>query len=134
MTAMHSELTGRRVLVVVDNFFIAADLQHFLEGEGCTVAGPTASVEGAMSCLLEGAPDAAILDICLDAESSAPVAAELQAAGVPYLFLSGYGRDVLPPEHSGQMLLGKPWSEGELRARLHDLLEKVGRPIALPAE
>lgn len=119
---MQRGLAGRRVLVVDDDFFLAADLQHFLEGEGCTVAGPAPSVEGAVACLLEGVPDAAILDVDLETETSAPVAAELEAAGVPFLFLTGYGPDVLPPEHAGHVLVGKPWSERELRARLHDLL------------
>lgn len=120
-------LAGRRILVVDDDFFIAADLQHFLEGEGCTVAGPAPSVEGAVSCLLEGSLDAAILDVDLQTETSAPVAAELEAAGVPFLFLSGYGPEVVPPEHAGRVLIGKPWSEGELLARLHDLLLQAAR-------
>ncbi len=124
---MTRTLAGRRILVVDDDFFPAADLQHFLEGEGCTVAGPAPSVEGAVSCLLEGPLDAAILDVDLEAESSAPVAAELEAAGVPFLLLSGSGSEAVPPEYAGQALIGKPWSQGELRTRLHDVLSQADR-------
>lgn len=132
MELMTRTLAGRRILVVHDDFFPAADLQHFLEGEGCTVAGPAPSVEGAVSCLLEGLSDAAILDVDLEAEGSAPVAAELQAAGVPFLVLSGSGPESAPPEHAGQALIGKPWSQGELRPRLHDVLSQADRRRRVP--
>jgi DNA-binding response OmpR family regulator len=128
---MTRALAGKRILVVDDDFFLAADLQHFLEGEGCAVAGPAPSVEGAVSCLLEGPLHAAILDVDLGSESSAPVAAELEAAGIPFLFLTGYGPESVPPQHAGRALIGKPWSQSELRMRLHDLLSQADRRVGV---
>ena len=44
-------LRNRRILVVEDEFVIAADLQQHLEGIGAVVIGPASSVEKAVSII-----------------------------------------------------------------------------------
>src|SRR3954451_4862424 len=56
-------VSGRRVLVVEDEFVIALDLQLALYRLGCEVLGPVASVAEALVLLRHERPDAAVLDI-----------------------------------------------------------------------
>ena len=88
----HSNLQGRRVLIVEDEFLIAMDLAESLAEEGAQVVGPTSSVEAALQVLAcEAAPDIALLDVSLDNHESAfAVADELQTRGIPFVFYTGY--------------------------------------------
>src|SRR4051812_25875246 len=112
-----SSISGKRVLVVEDDFVLAINLVEHLEHEGCRVVRRVASVEGAVSCIIEDMPDIAILDIDLGDETSKLIADELSAAGVPFVFLSGHGRDAVPEEHSAREFIEKPWTPNELRER-----------------
>jgi CheY-like chemotaxis protein len=88
----HSNLHGRRVLIVEDEFLIAMDLAESLVEEGAQVVGPTSSVEAALQVLAhEAAPDIALLDVSLDNHESAfAVADELRTRGIPFVFYTGY--------------------------------------------
>ncbi|MDA1263823.1 MAG: response regulator [Planctomycetota bacterium] len=99
MPAMDLEsLQGLRVLVVEDNFVLAESMKWALEGLGCEVVGMAPTSERALALLRSMTIDAAILDIDLQGLSSAPVAEHLLAAGLPFLFLTGYESAALLPE------------------------------------
>ncbi|MCJ2087216.1 response regulator [Methylobacterium sp. E-005] len=102
-------LTGRRVLLVEDDYFIAADLRTWFEESGAEVLGPVPSVDEALA-LIAGtdAIDAAVLDINLQDDLVYPVANALRARGVPFLFATGYDLTVVPPPHGGVPLCQKP--------------------------
>lgn len=119
-----SALTGKRVLVVDDNAFLALDLEMVLEESGCVVIGPAPTVEAALALVAAEPPDAAILDIDLGGSNSAPVADALAGLDVPFLFISGYGQDMVPTAHAGRPLLAKPWTENDLRDALDGLLRR----------
>jgi CheY-like chemotaxis protein len=46
---MTEALTGRRILVVEDDYTMATDLGQFLEGQGVTVVGPVGTVRTALA-------------------------------------------------------------------------------------
>ena len=69
--------------------------------------------------------DAAILDMDLAGENTRPVADALEARGIPFLFLTGYGADGLPPDKPHWRALGKPF-------RLDALLGTLGALVAGP--
>lgn len=115
-------LAGKCVLVVDDDFVLAINLVEFLEQEGCRVVRRVASVEGAVTCILEDRPDLAILDIDLGDETSKEIADELVAAGVPFVFLSAHERDAVPEEHVSREFMRKPWTPEAMRERLGMLL------------
>ena len=76
--------SGLRILVVEDEYVIAADMARSLEDLGMTVAGPVASVADALGTIeREPAPDAAILDISLGGEKVFTLADTLLERGVP---------------------------------------------------
>jgi len=69
--------------------------------------------------------EAAVLDVNLGAETSLPLAADLAAAGVPFLFATGYGEQLkLPPEHADAMVTQKPYTLASISRAVADLLAK----------
>ena len=116
-----SKLAGKRILVVDDDSLLALDLEVFLEDEGSVVVGPAPSVAAALALIAAEPPDAAILDIDLGGQTSEPIADELAARGVGFLFISGHSKAKLPAAHSHCQLLPKPWTE----ANLHDGLVRL---------
>lgn len=69
LDAARPDLTGRRVLVVEDDYTIADVLCRHLEGAGADVLGPVPDVAGALELLAaEDALDGAVLDVNLGGE------------------------------------------------------------------
>ncbi len=109
MTQSTLPLTGRRVLLVEDDYFIAVDLKTGFEEGGAEVLGPVPSVKEALALIASTAQiDAAVLDINLQDELVYPVADALHARGVPFLFATGYDPAAVPPPHGGVTLCQKP--------------------------
>jgi DNA-binding response OmpR family regulator len=98
-----------RVLVVEDEYLIAADLVMRLEGEGVEVIGPVGTIEGALD-LLDRTEilDGAVLDLSLSGEMAFPVADALRDRGVPFVFSTGYDRTRIPTRYAGVTRLDKP--------------------------
>jgi len=102
-------LKGRRLLVVEDEYLIAADLAHVLTGQGANVIGPAGSIKDALDMLAtERQIDGAILDINVRGEQVYPVADALRARGVPFVFATGYDSWVIPDAFASVPRLEKP--------------------------
>jgi CheY-like chemotaxis protein len=91
------DFTGRRLLIVEDNYLIASELTEALTGDGARVIGPTGSVRAALE-LIEASEhiDIALLDVRLRNETSFAVADALIARNVPIVFTTGYDKSSLP--------------------------------------
>ena len=112
-------LCGRRILVVEDDYFTAELLRSELEAEGATVVGPAPRVGDALDLLArEAPPDAAVLDVDLDGETSCPVADALRHRNVPFVLVTGYGRRDLPTAYGRALHLHKPVSVHQLARAL----------------
>ncbi len=112
-------LTGRRILVVEDQYAIALDLCESLGHEGASVVGPAGSVEDALRMLeSSGPPDVAVLDITLPGGSVYPVADRLQELGVPYLFTTACEPGDVPEPYRRAPCFEKP-------VRLSSILEAI---------
>jgi CheY-like chemotaxis protein len=107
-------MAGKRILVVEDEFLIALDIAGALEQGGLQVIGPLASVRDALSALEREHVDGALLDANLGGEQVGKVADALFARRVPFAFVSGYGREQLPPQHRNVPLIGKPFTSEAL--------------------
>jgi CheY-like chemotaxis protein len=93
-------LSGRRVLVVEDEYFIAADLARALTRLGADVVGPVATREQALELLATAeCIDLAVLDINLKDEPVFPLADLLIGQSVPVLFATGYGEASIPDRY-----------------------------------
>lgn len=112
-------LAGRRVLLVEDDYFIAASLQGQFEEGGARVLGPVPSVRDALR-LIASTPeiDAAVLDINVQEEWVFPVADALRARGVPFVFATGYDRTVIPAPYAAVPHCEKPVDAAHVLAAL----------------
>jgi DNA-binding response OmpR family regulator len=117
-------LTGRRVLVVEDDETISALMETTLEEALCTVVGPCRNVATALAAAENEAFDVAVLDINLAGEMVFPVAEVLDARGVPFMLLSGYGDTAMPEDRPDWPVCAKPFKLDELLRRLGSLVEQ----------
>lgn len=98
----------QRVLVVEDEWLIAAAIADELQAAGYEVAGPVGSVQEAVDIIDCEAVNAAVLDIHLHNETSFAIADALARRDVPFIFSSGFSQHRIPPEHQQRGLLSKP--------------------------
>lgn len=63
---MSGAFTGKKVLIVDDEYFVAANLKKELSGRGAVVIGPVGNLMSALSLIQHEQLDAAILDVNLE--------------------------------------------------------------------
>jgi DNA-binding LytR/AlgR family response regulator len=115
-------MTGLRVLVVEDEWMVADHIGMLLEDIGCDVVGPAATIEDALVLLQTEHIDGALLDANLNGISSAPVAAALCAAKMPFVIVTGYGNLELPTkEMNAAPRLTKPFNT----ANFEDMISRT---------
>lgn len=106
---MSQGLSGKRLLVLEDEYLIAMDMRRELEMAGAIVIGPFRTVEEANRRIGdEPEVDGCILDINLQGGNSFSLAELLQHRGIPFLFATGYARDDLPKKWRGARIEMKP--------------------------
>ncbi|WBH18135.1 response regulator [Sphingomonas radiodurans] len=116
-------LEGRRVLVVEDEYLLAADLSQALRAAGAEVIGPVASVRHAAEMVAaDTGIDAAILDINLRGDMIFPVADMLAERNIPFAFVTGYDQWALPDRFSNVAWVEKPFKAPNVAAVLAPLL------------
>jgi CheY-like chemotaxis protein len=107
------------VLVVEDDPIIALDFEEMILGFGVETVRTAGSVTMALEMIASRRPDFALLDVGLVRENSFAVAAQLDALGIPFAFVTGYGAAVgLPKAFADKPRLPKPCSRDALRTLL----------------
>jgi len=120
-----AQLSGARVLVVEDDFFIALELSSILSDAGAVVVGPSNSVDAALLSARDETLSAAILDIRLGNETVAPVARLLTSRQVPFFFYTGQSRtDPVQAEWPECKILSKPALPRMIISAVAALLDK----------
>ncbi len=118
-------LSGRRILVVEDEYFLADDISSMLRSLGADVAGPTGDINDALRILGDGSViDGAVLDVNVHNDMVFPVAHELKARHVPFVFTTGYDKVTLGPEFEGVMHWEKPIDIAAMLRGLAGLMEQ----------
>jgi DNA-binding NarL/FixJ family response regulator len=104
-----SPVQQRRILVVDDQYMLAADMKRELEEMDVLVIGPVSTVPLALR-LLAVTPvlDGAILAIDLQREPSFRVADVLQARGIPFVFTTRHKVAILPAAYRSVRRFQKP--------------------------
>lgn len=115
-------LAGRRILVVEDEYLIAMEIKRWLREAGAEVLGPVPSVERTRDLIAYGPPDAAVLDINLGAGQTVyPVADQLVAHGVPFLFATGDVKQLGASAYRDRPRLEKPFVARDLVSAVETL-------------
>jgi DNA-binding response OmpR family regulator len=127
----HRMPESRRILVVEDDFLIATLLAEILDSAGWQVVGPVAHLVTALDAAVSEDFDLAVLDVNLGGQPVYPVAEMLDARRIPFVFVTAYGRDALPPLFCGRPHLGKPFAPRELIGTVARLLAPAAEAEAL---
>ena len=106
--SMSNLLPGQRIMIVEDEALVAMILEDQLEELGVSIVATCASVTEAMTAIEESSPAAAILDVNLGGQLVYPVADRLIARGIPFVFVTGYGRESVDQRYSFINVLEKP--------------------------
>ena len=119
------------ILIVEDRSLVASKVKRELIAAGLQVAGLAATVPLALR--LAEAPEVtgAVLDVDLRGEAVYPVASVLRQRRLPFVFLTGYGQIMLPPEWQDVHLVEKPFDGPTL---LRALRAAFSGHLAPPAE
>ncbi len=101
-------LSACRILVVEDEYLLAAELAQELANAGADVLGPVPTIEQALAVLSDTMPHGAILDVNLSGVPVFPLADTLIKRGVSLVFTTGYDADTLPDRFADVPICGKP--------------------------
>jgi CheY-like chemotaxis protein len=109
-----ARLAGKRLLVVEDEPLVALDMVANLQEAGAEIAASVATVADALRAIESTRVDGALLDGNLHGEPVDRIAAALAGREIPFVFVSGYGPESLPPAFRSLGVLTKPFSPEEL--------------------
>jgi len=114
-----SRFLDRRILLAEDLFLVSEKLVHILNEWGCDVIGPARTLSAAHYLSRVPQIDGALLDVHLGNETVFPVATQLKARNIPFLFLTAYGTpSAFPPEFEAVPRLMKPINPSLLAAAM----------------
>src|SRR5947207_8608125 len=114
-------LSTKRSLVVEDGYLSAQAIADLGRDWGMEPVCPVGHLEEACRTARERALDCAILDVRLDQDLSFPVAAILSERAIPFVFVTAYPKQRLPPEFHAAPLLDKPFEPRALKQAIASL-------------
>lgn len=118
-------MAAQRLLVVEDELLVALDIESILNDAGLTVIGPASSAAEALELIGSTTPDAALIDANLSGEPITEVAKALSERGIPFAYVTGYGRESLPNDYQAPIVT-KPFDADQLLAAARRLLALAG--------
>jgi CheY-like chemotaxis protein len=117
-------LAGKRILVVEDEFLVAAMIEDALLELDAVVVGPTGTLVEGLRLAESETLDLAVLDVNLNGDRSDAIADALAARNIPFVRATGYGEAA--SRRYGGTVLDKPYSEAKLVAALERLIAASG--------
>jgi signal transduction histidine kinase/DNA-binding response OmpR family regulator len=119
-----ASIKGKKFAVVEDEPLIAIDIASVLERDGAQVSGPVATVSDALDLIEESELDGALIDANLRGQPVGQIAAALTRKRIPFVFVTGYGREALPSSFVHAKILKKPFTERQLLEAAAELVEQ----------
>jgi len=120
-SAAPAVLEGKRILIIEDEPLVAMELALTLAEAGVVVLGPASTANDALAVIGAESLDGALLDGNLQGKLVDAVAEALSSRSVPFLFVSGYGRDHLPAAFTSIPIITKPFVTSTLLTSLSGL-------------
>ncbi len=118
-------LSGKRVLIVEDDPFIAMALEDTLLDFDMRVAGVASNLREAARLARESDFEIALLDVNIGHDTIDPVADAVAARGLPFVFTTGHGRAGLPEAYRDRAIVEKPFYVEEILRALREELRRV---------
>lgn len=131
---MQSDGQEFRILIVEDDYFLAADLVLALRAKGLEIAGSARDIAAASALLNAGRVDAAVVDLNLGSGPDFAIAEMLRERGVPFVFATGYDVALDDPRFADVPVVRKPINEMRLRDALAAVIERSAGPFQRGAE
>jgi two-component SAPR family response regulator len=103
-------------MIVEDEALVAMILEDQLQEIGLSAVATCASVAEAMKAIERNTLDAAILDVNLGGQLVYPVADRLMDLSIPFVFVTGYGRESIDRRYDSIHVLEKPVERQALEA------------------
>jgi PAS domain S-box-containing protein len=126
-----AKLAGKRFLVVEDEPLVALDIAAGLQDAGGEVVASTGTPRETLHTIETKALDAALLDGNLHGWPVDDIAAALTRRNVPFVFVTGYGRESLPAAFGHVPVLSKPFSQQQLTDAAARLVDEPGGVVRL---
>ena len=117
---------GLRVMIVEDEYLVADDLARGVRAFGANTVGPVPTLQPALDLVRRERIDVAFLDLNLNDLRVFPVADELAQRAIPFAFLTGYERALLPPHYRDRPHFEKPVLPHALRRVMTELSGAIG--------
>lgn len=111
-------LSGRRIIIVEDDYYQAHDCKEMLEQAGASVILVSAVVPDLAALAAKGRIDGALIDINLGQGLSFDFARLLRERGIPFVFLTGYDAAILPEDLADATCISKPAHRSRVLALL----------------
>jgi CheY-like chemotaxis protein len=109
-----------RILIVEDEAVTSLRLARLIEEAGGEVVGPAGTVREALTLAEAVVLDGAVLDVNLEGVPVYSVADRLARQDVPFIFLTGYGAQAVPPAHAERRVIQKPFRGDDLARALQE--------------
>lgn len=115
------DLSGKRVLVVEDSYFIAVEIADALTGAGAEVLGPCPSERAALDMIERHVPTHGIVDLNLGGTGPRfEVAWRLKIRDVPIIIVTGYDAGLIAERMPATKIVQKPFPYLEI---IHSLAQ-----------
>lgn len=121
-------LAGLDILLIEDETMVSFLIEEMLQQLGAASIRHAASLEAGLGLVEAKLPAVAILDVNIAGETVFPLAERLQAAGVPFVFITGYGREGLHGPWAACEVLQKPLTVQEFEQGLRRILAASPKP------
>src|ERR1700741_1376678 len=110
--------SSRSILLVEENIVVASDLERILKEAGYVVIGPAGSVAEALVQIVQRDIEAAILNVKVGKESTKPVLDVLAFSRVPFVFVSGLSRKLVPFKYRNRPFVNWPCPDDVVAEKL----------------
>lgn len=115
-------LAGLDVLLIEDETMVSFLIEEMLEQLGAASVRHAARLDAGLALVASKLPSLAILDVNIGGETVFPIAEKLEAGNIPFVFITGYGRDGVHGRWASHEVLQKPLTVQEFEQGLRRAL------------
>ncbi len=116
------------VLILEDEVLVSTMLEDLVLDLGAERAIVCNTLEQAREAVERHSVHCAILDVLIGEADSSGIADALATRGIPFLFTSASGIEAIGERHRHRPLLGKPFSNEQLRASVQAAMSRSQMP------